>query len=61
MTSHFSVDRKLKCLDREIGMRRALYPSFVKKGKMSAESANEEIAVLEEIRSDYAVSLEDTR
>jgi len=53
MTRHFSVDRKVKCLDREIGMRRALYPSFVRRGKMTAAAADEEIAVLEEIRSDY--------
>jgi hypothetical protein len=53
MSGHFSVDRKVKCLDREIGMRRALYPSFVRRGKMSEEAAAEEIAVLEAIRNDY--------
>lgn len=50
----FSVERKLKCLDREIGMRKALYPSFVRRGKLSLESAEEEIAVLQNIRDDYA-------
>lgn len=56
MSGHFSVDRKLKCLDRELGMRKALYPSFVRRGKMSEEAAAEEIAVLEAIRSDYEAS-----
>lgn len=48
----FSVERKIRCLEREISMRKALYPSFIRRGKMSKESAEEEIAVLQEIRDD---------
>lgn len=51
----FPVGRKIKCLDREIGMRMVLYPGFVKRGKMTQATADEEIAILQEIRQEYAV------
>lgn len=49
----YSTERKIACLDREIGMRRRVYPRFVQVKKMTKEAADEEIAVLEAILVDY--------
>ena len=46
--------RKVQCIDRELGMRKRLYPRFVEQKKITQEFADEEIAVLESIRDDYA-------
>lgn len=49
----YSTQRKIACLDREIGMRKRVYPRFVITNKMTETSAKEEIAVLEAIKADY--------
>ena len=48
-----SRDRKLQCIDRELGFRKRLYPRFVEQRKITQDFADEEIAVLESIREDY--------
>ena len=53
LTQQYDRARKLKCIDRELGMRRRVYPGFVNRGKMSQQAADEEIAVLEAIKADY--------
>lgn len=50
---NISSARKLQCIEREIGMRKRIYPRFVEKGKISKDFAEEEMAVLESIRNDY--------
>ncbi len=50
---NFPADRKIQCIDREIGMRKRLYPRFILQRKITQEFADEEIAVLESIREDY--------
>ena len=50
----YSPERKVQCIDRELGMRKRLYPRFVEQKKITQEFADEEIAVLESIRDDYA-------
>jgi hypothetical protein len=50
---NISSARKLQCIEREIGMRKRVYPRFVEKGKITQDFADEEIAVLESIRQDY--------
>ena len=55
----FTVERKIRCLEREIGMRKRVYPSFVLRRKMTQDAADEEIQVLESIKEDYVKSSTD--
>jgi hypothetical protein len=50
---NYSAERKVRCINREIGMRKRLYPRFVEQRKITQEFADEEIAVLESIKADY--------
>jgi len=40
-------------LGRELGMRRRLYPLWVKQGRMSAEDAESQIKIMAAIYDDY--------
>ena len=51
-------DEKLACLEREIRMRRKVYPRWVELGKMKEKDAAREIATMEEIAKDYRHELE---
>jgi len=44
---------KMRCLQRELDMRRRVYPRWVKTGKMLQVSADREIATMEAILADY--------
>jgi len=44
---------KLKCVEREIAMRKLVYPSRVRAGKMSQREADHEIRMMEAIAQDY--------
>jgi hypothetical protein len=44
---------KLACVEREIGMRRKVYPNRVRQGLMSWQDASREIACMEAIAADY--------
>jgi hypothetical protein len=46
-------DDKIKCLRRELSLRRQVYPRRVHDGKMKSTSADREIRVMEAILSDY--------
>lgn len=46
-------DDKRACIEREIKMRRRLYPRWVEKGTMTQAQADKEIAVMEAILADY--------
>jgi hypothetical protein len=41
-----TLEQQIKCVGREIGMRRNVYPKFVGSGKMSQEKADYEIAAM---------------
>jgi len=41
--------RMIKCVGREIGLRKNVYPKFVKRGKMTQEEANDEIKAMEAV------------
>jgi phosphoenolpyruvate carboxylase len=49
----FTREDKLKALERELAMRRRVYPRFIKQGSMTVEQARREIAVMEAIAADY--------
>ena len=44
---------KLKCLARELNIRRVVYPKRVSEGKMDQRAALYEIEVMEAILADY--------
>lgn len=44
--------QKIRCLEREIAMRKRVYPRWVSDGKMKQATADEEIRVMEAIRED---------
>ena len=52
-----SVDDKLACIEREIKMRERVYPRWVADGRMTAEKAEHELAVMKEVWSDYKSGL----
>lgn len=42
-----SLDDQIRCIGREIGMRRANYPRFVLSGKLTKEEAEHQMACIE--------------
>ena len=44
---------KLKAIEREIAMRRMVYPRRVSENKMTQRQADYQLAVMEAIRDDY--------
>lgn len=48
-----TIEEKLKELRRELALRRMVYPSFVAKGMLKPDDAAWQIAVMEEIITDY--------
>lgn len=48
-----SIDEKIGHLEREVGMRRSVYPRLVVLRKMGKEKADRGIAVMEAILADY--------
>lgn len=50
----FTAEQKRKAMERELSFRRRVYPRFVADKKMSQQLADEQIAVFEAIRQDYA-------
>jgi hypothetical protein len=49
---------KLLCLERELRLRRRVYPRWVELGKMKMHQAEYEIEVMEAIANDYHILLE---
>ena len=49
----FSTEDKIKALQREIAMRRAVYGARVGQGRMKQAEADREIAVMAAILKDY--------
>ncbi len=44
---------KLVCVQREIAMRKRVYPRWVAAGRMAKAKADREIAIMEAIAEDY--------
>ena len=49
----FTDQEKAECAAREVKMRRRAYPRWVASGQMPKAQADREIAMMEEIASDY--------
>ena len=56
-TMSYSLEDKLKCIRRELAMRKNVYPKWIKTGRMSPAQAHLELGVMEEIHADYALLL----
>lgn len=56
------IEDQILCVERELNMRRRVYPGWVAKGRMSQQQADVEIqrmaAVLETLRRCYALDPE---
>lgn len=52
MTQFTNVE-KLRCVERELALRRRVYARWVKAGSMSLAKATAEIKMMDEIASEY--------
>jgi hypothetical protein len=52
----FTADEKRREAQRELTMRKRLYPRWVESGTMTASAAAHQIALMEEIAADYEVA-----
>lgn len=44
-----TLDDQIKCVGREIGLRRAVYPRFVLSKKLTQDEANHQLACMEAV------------
>lgn len=49
----FTVADKRACIERELKMRRRVYPRWVEQRRMSQQQADREIKLMEAIAADY--------
>lgn len=49
----FRAEEKLACVEREVKLRRYVYPARVQSGRMTKKLADEQIALMEAIADDY--------
>jgi hypothetical protein len=50
----FTAREKRESAERELKMRRRVYPRWIEQGKLTQEKADREIELMAEIASDYA-------
>lgn len=55
----FTNDQKRDELAREVNMRKALYPSLIRQGKISQQQADRQLAIISEIWTEYAQKASD--
>lgn len=48
-----SASQKCACAQREVAMRKRVYPKWIAEGKMTAEQAHREIETMQAIADDY--------
>jgi hypothetical protein len=61
MTDIITTKDKLKCAERELALRQAFYPKWVKAGKMSEGAKEHELAAMQAIIDDYRAAVEKER
>lgn len=47
--SEISLKEQVRCVGRELGLRRNVYPKWIAKGRMTQEQADREIATMEAV------------
>jgi len=50
----FTDEQKRQAAEREVAMRKNVYPARVRAGKMTQQAADFQIEIMQEIASDYA-------
>jgi hypothetical protein len=50
----YTAEQKRKALERELTYRRRVFPRLIDSGKMTRQTADDQIAIFEAIREDYA-------
>lgn len=53
MSAPVTAREKREAVEREVGMRRRVYPRWVELRRMTQEKADREIAIMEAIAADY--------
>jgi hypothetical protein len=53
-----TLDEQLKCVRRELALRRSAYPKWVKAGRMKAAEADREIQAMEAVLGTLAAAAE---
>lgn len=56
-----TAEQKLKCVERELKLRRQVYPNRVETHRMTQEKADYEIMMMEAIIADYRALAEKER
>lgn len=51
--TEFTAAEKLACAERELKLRRRVYPRWIERGQMTQKLADHEIACMESICADY--------
>lgn len=49
MVSEVSIDDQIKCVRRELAMRKTVYPKWTASGKMKPEAAERELAAMQAV------------
>lgn len=57
----YSATEKLGCIERELRMRRSVYPKWVQAGRLTQERANEELRIMQAIAEDYRTQAQSER
>lgn len=52
----YSAEEKRKAVERELTFRRRVYPRWINDGRMSQQMADQQLAIFEAIRDDYAAA-----
>ncbi|MGY3588039.1 hypothetical protein [Bradyrhizobium sp. USDA 4350] len=55
----FSVDEKLKEIDRELMQRHRVYRRLIERGKLKRDTAARQIAIMTDIANDYREKIKD--
>jgi hypothetical protein len=58
MADLFSDEDKLKCVERELRLRRNVYPGRISRGAMSLVQAQRELALMAAIAADYRAKVQ---
>lgn len=56
-----TAEQKLKCVERELKLRRQVYPNRIETSRMTKEKADYEIMMMEAIVADYKALAEKDR
>lgn len=59
--SLWTDEQKLEAIEREVKMRRRVYPRWVADGRMTKRKADEELAIMQAIAEDYRAKAEGAR